>query len=382
MATDSLNSLVQQLLAPVAGPDPAGRWMRYEQEFTDIARLREEDNPHLPMGEWERPLVKADWRRVAETCARLLAEDTKDFQIAAWLCDAWIRTTPLEGLCAGIDLIVGMAERYWTAAWPALDVDEADRRVAPFVWMNSHLPLTLRLNIVLLPSALHREAPLTLLDWERAPSADDAKSQERERRSRREIRESVNLADGERLRNIEQGAEQALASVNRLSRFLDAQLKEASPSLSKLTDAIESLQQATHNLLQEWGTIEALSAANFASATTAASGTEITDGTAGSTAPISAMPGAPGAELSDAAGRRPAFTTTSHALHDRQQAYAALVSIAAYLQNIEPHSPTPYLINRAVQLGQMSLPEMIKSVSTSAGSLDKFFELLGISPPR
>jgi hypothetical protein len=41
----------------------------------------------------------------------------------------------------------------------------------------------------------------------------------------------------------------------------------------------------------------------------------------------------------------------------------------------------PYLIQRAIELGQLSLPDMIRDVSASAGSLDKFFELLGITPP-
>jgi type VI secretion system protein ImpA len=68
-------------------------------------------------------------------------------------------------------------------------------------------------------------------------------------------------------------------------------------------------------------------------------------------------------------------------IQDREQAYAALMSIAIYLQRIEPHSPTPYLIQRAIELGQLSLPDMIRDVSASAGSLDKFFELLGITPP-
>ncbi len=54
---------------------------------------------------------------------------------------------------------------------------------------------------------------------------------------------------------------------------------------------------------------------------------------------------------------------------------------AGYLQTVEPHSPTPYLIRRAVQLGQMDLQEMVREVTATAGSLDKFFELLGIAPP-
>ncbi len=374
MANDSLDALVQQLLSPIDGSEPAGRWMRYERSFTDMARLREEDNPHLPMGEWERPLVKADWRKVADACTRMLAEDTKDFQVAAWLCDAWTRTSHLDGLCAGLDLIAGIAERYWSTAWPALEADDADKRVAPFIWMNAHLPLTLRLSVFLLSSALHREMPMTLLDWERATSADDAKSLEGERASRREIRESVKPADAEWLRQVAQGAEKAWGTLNKLSRFLDTQLKEASPSLSKLTDAIESLRQAAQSLLQELAASMAAVSSMNASA--------VHDVNAVSGSPDGTLSAAENTDLSILANGVPKFTTASNSIHDRKQAYAALVSIAAYLQNLEPHSPTPYLIQRAVELGQMSLPDMIREVSNSAGSLDRFFELLGISPPR
>ncbi len=370
MADDHLDKLVQQLLAPLTGAEPAGRWMRYERTFTDIARLREEDNPLLPMGEWERPLVKADWRKVAQACIQLLDQETKDFQVAAWLCDAWTRTSGLQGLHAGLNLIAGMAERYWTSAWPAIEDDDADRRVAPFVWMNANLPLTLRLSTLLLRPVLHRETPVTLLDWERAPSADDAKTQEREQRNRREIRESVKQADGEWLQAIDFRSDEALATLERLSHLLDTQLSAASPSLSKLADAIASLRQAAQSLLKELPPpVETMQV-------TSSADSDISAGS-GSTHPPSNQSDEPA--RSTRAGADINLGTT--AIGDREQAYAAPMSIAAYLQRIEPHSPTPYLIQRAVELGQLNLPDMIRDVSASAGSLDKFFELLGITPP-
>ena len=370
MADEHLDELVQQLLAPLPGAEPAGRWMRYERAFTDIARLREEDNPLLPMGEWERPLVKEDWRKVAQACVQLLDQETKDFQVAAWLCDAWTRTSGLQGLHAGLNLIAGMAERYWTSAWPAMEDDDADRRVAPFVWMNANLPLTLRLSTLLLRPVLHRETPVTLLDWERAPSADDAKTQEREQRNRREIRESVKQADGEWLQAIDFRSGEALATLERLSHLLDTQLAAASPSLSKLADAIASLRQAAQSLLKELPPpVETMQVNSGADSDTSA--------VSGSTPPPSNQSDEPA--RSTRAGADINLGTT--AIGDREQTYAALMSIAAYLERIEPHSPTPYLIQRAVELGQLNLPDMIRDVSASAGSLDKFFELLGIRPP-
>ncbi len=378
--TNALDKLVQQMLAPLPGASPAGRWVRYEPVFMETARLREEDDPTLPMGEWERPLVKADWRKVAEACERLLAEHTKDFQIAGWLLDAWIRTARMDGLCAGLMLVHGLAQQYWESAWPAIEDGDTDRRVAPFVWMNTNLPLTLRLNVVLLSSALHRQEAVTLLDWERAPTADDAQSSDGEPRTRREIRDSVRPADAESLYGLVQRADAARAELDMLSRWLDERLQHESPSLSKLSATVDAIKLATTSLLQE---LPAPAPAKDSGMPASAAASSDAKAGASSEASTAALSGAAAAAIPTAAAHTPssvgAEVTTE--INDRAQAYAALTALADYLQITEPHSPTPYLIRRAVQLGQMSLPEMVREVSASAGSLDKFFELLGIAPP-
>ena len=39
----TLNQTVADLLEPLAGDAPAGRWMRYERAFIDLGKAREED---------------------------------------------------------------------------------------------------------------------------------------------------------------------------------------------------------------------------------------------------------------------------------------------------------------------------------------------------
>ena len=376
----ALDEIVQQLLQALPGDAPAGRWMRYERDYMDIARLREEDDPSLPMGEWERPIIKADWRKVADACVRLLQSDTKDFQLGGWLCDAWIRTARIDGLCAGLALVSGLAERFWDSAWPAIDDGDADRRVAPFVWMNTNLPLTLRLNVVLLPVALHRTDAVTLLDWERAPTADDAKSGDGQPRSRREIRDSVKLLDGEALRTLSRRASEGLATLQALAACLDARLGPNSPSLSKLAGTLEAVYMAADSLLQE---LPAPAPEMTAQELTADTPSADADGSV-----TAQSPGSKTATVSTAlAAAAPASASGPvqagmGGFRNREQAYQALAEIAAWLATVEPHSPTPYMVQRAVALGQMGLPQMVKEVSACAGSLDKFFELLGIAPPN
>jgi len=390
MGNIEFETALNQLLLPISSAEPAGRWMRYEPTFAAISRMREEDDPNLPMGDWERPLQKADWAQVAEASSQLLKQDSKDFQVAAWLADAWIRTHSWQGLCAGLQLINGIAERFWRAAWPALDEDNADRRVAPFVWMNTNLPRTIRLNTVLLPVSLHREQPVTLLDWESAPLIDDGKADSASsdtRPSRRNLRERVRTSDGAFLQSVLYQAEQAKTDLQRLAHFLDAQLRDESPSLSKLMAAIDGARQAAQALLPPGVVVTTPS-------TAVATGAAGTVNMTGTSSPALTAGNAPNVAPNDLPAHEPSHiaspVATDHTQNikyqdpaiERAQAYIALAEIAARLKILEPHSPTPFMIERALALGNMPLPEMIAAINASAGSMDRFFELLGLAANR
>ena len=66
----------------------------------------------------------------------------------------------------------------------------------------------------------------------------------------------------------------------------------------------------------------------------------------------------------------------------REEAYAVLESIAEYLGSIEPHSPTPYLIRRAVRWGRMPLPELMEEIVQEEGDLNQLFKLVARAPGK
>jgi type VI secretion system protein ImpA len=180
-------------------------------------------------------------------------------------------------------------------------------------------------------------------------------------------------------------AEQVSTELQRLGHFLDTQLRDQSPSLSKLTAAIDDARQAARTLLPP----DAV--ANTANSTPAdrTALTAVADEPAnpnGSTHPATppldtASPGQAASGVANSTAVPPwqinfsALDSTTQ----RAQLYAALNDIAAQLKKIEPHSPTPYMIERALVLGNLPLPEMISAINASAGSMDRFFELLGIT---
>ena len=68
-------------------------------------------------------------------------------------------------------------------------------------------------------------------------------------------------------------------------------------------------------------------------------------------------------------------------MDSRESAYRTLERVADFLQHIEPHSPTPYLIRRAVNWGRLPLPELMQQILHEEGDLNRLFTVLGLSQP-
>jgi type VI secretion system protein ImpA len=66
----------------------------------------------------------------------------------------------------------------------------------------------------------------------------------------------------------------------------------------------------------------------------------------------------------------------------RAQVYQQLNQAATVLQQLEPHSPIPYLIKRAVELGALSFPELMKQLIRDADVLTAMNRELGIKEPE
>ncbi|MEG0886137.1 MAG: type VI secretion system ImpA family N-terminal domain-containing protein, partial [Janthinobacterium sp.] len=101
------------LLAPISPVAPCGEAARYDAVFMEIRLLREEDDPSLPMGQWERPLRRADWPLIEQRCGETLATRSKDLQLAAWLLEAWLRQRGFVGLFHGLRLVDALLRTYW-----------------------------------------------------------------------------------------------------------------------------------------------------------------------------------------------------------------------------------------------------------------------------
>ncbi|KCB30021.1 type VI secretion-associated protein, ImpA family [Bordetella hinzii CA90 BAL1384] len=339
-------AMIDPLLQDLPG-ERAGRPLRYDAVTARIGALRREDDASLPQGEWQHPLRRADWKEVAALCEQALCEQGKDFQIAAWLCEAWTQMHGLAGLGRGAGLLAGLVQRFWNDAWPRIEDGELEPRLAPFVWLVAHLPLVIVARMPLLAS--RDEAWLTVDALRRLakPSGPDAPQETAHDMSQAVALAAADPGRGDKLR-VELA--QALEAWEGLGRLLDARLGPAAPSLEPLREAGRGVQAA---LAMLWPA---------------------------ATAPDEAVPdgAVPDGAVPESAPAVPTAPLTPYPA-DRAQAYAQLRLIAAYLAEIEPHSPTPYLLRQAAAWGELPLDALLRTVVKEEGGLARFLALLEVS---
>ncbi|WEY42352.1 type VI secretion system protein TssA [Paraburkholderia sp. SUR17] len=357
---------IETLLAPVAEGNGAGVSLRYEPVYQQIRDARTQDDASLPMGDWERPLVKADWKRVAALSSDALANRSKDFQLAAWLCEAWTHVYQIEGMVAGTRLLTGLAQRYWQDAWPALEEGDADARVAPFVWLNDTLALTLTLHVPLLAIEGREPAHVNLDEWQRVIVEDDARAADLSRDLlERNAKQSGNLIA---LTSLRQQLEAARGAWSTFRSLLDELLQNDSPHLGSVDDVLARLLRAVTSLPGDHASRAVPSEnADAPGATTHSATRETAMSRALQESPAGQMFSMP-----DANQPLPAKVDS------RAQAYQLIELAANYLLVHEPHSPTPYLLQRAVSWGRLPLPELMREVVRTEGDMSRYLAMLGL----
>ncbi|QJE01574.1 type VI secretion system protein TssA [Massilia forsythiae] len=349
------------LCQPIDADAPCGPPIRFDPIFTEIRLAREEDDPNLPMGVWERPLKRADWAQIEARCKTTLMHHSKDLQIAAWLAEAWTRQHGFDGLFRGLVLVERLLVRFWDTLHPRLDDDgDAELRVAPLEWMNASLASTLRVQIPVLRD-LAPASRFTLADWERLTSDELSPARQEEARkaiaaggeaqlTRADLIASAMAGLGAEVGRSTRLVRGCLEALSSISGFTDDRLGMEAPNMSRLRDTLRAMERVLQQMAPAAG---------------------------GDTMEQQDETAAPDAQPGSVAAAAPAPVKAGW--RNRDEAYAALEAIADYLNRIEPHSPTPYLLRRAVNWGRMPLPELMAEIIREEGDLNRLGHLLGLN---
>ena len=372
-----LFEVVDVLLKPLPGDEPTGTSAQYDPVIAQVRIARDFDDPSLPQGEWERPLKKADWSLVAELCSKTLGERSKDLLIAAWLTEAWIHLHQVDGLRAGVRLIMGLLNTYWDGLHPRQSEDgDYDARVAPLAWINEILPLTLRLNVGLMPWPDRKPPFISLEDWTKASllappkSDDDNEANPAETPSREELMLVGATTATQMLLQMRESLAAAMTEWREFDAMIDKRLNKEAPSLSRVGETLGLIDRAITSLLSNRQNVSAVTArAPLENAIHTEQPVELTK----HNAELEIKSAEPGDDFVD-------HRLATGPIRSRADAYRQLEAIANFLQSIEPHSPTPYLVRRAVSWGRMPLPELMQEVLREEGDLNRLFTVLGLKP--
>ena len=387
--TAPLPEEIAALLAPVpetdGAPGGAGVSLRYDPATVAIRQAREEDDASLPLGDWARPLKRADWPAVAMQCSQLLRERSKDLQLAAWLLEAWVHLHQIDGLRAGVALLTGLVEQYWPVLHPRIDDDgDTEARVAPLFWLNETLPRTLRLQIALMALPDHKPPRLTLDDWDRLMRRPQGRDQRREDAAvdsgeapapGREdlIRLAGEAATRQTLRERRRQLREIVNDWARLDALIDDRLGNEAPSLARVGEVLRQLGHAMTSLLGGQG--EHLPEDDDAPVEETSAPEAMPDAVEQSEPQDAA---AASMTLASASAPGSAQAPTGQTVMNRESAYRQLEQIAEFLQRTEPHSPIPYLVRRAITWGRMPLPQLMQEMLKQEGDVQRLFGLLGV----
>ncbi|MCI0455880.1 MAG: type VI secretion system protein TssA [Gemmataceae bacterium] len=323
------------LVLPVPGDNgPAGRPVPLTvRQKLDLARKETEPHPDDPnLGEIAK---KADWSGIIRSGQDLLTASSKDLLLAARMTEALTRLYGFAGLRDGLHLLCELSEKCWDHLHPAPEEGEGmEVRAGPFHWLSdtdkgARFPTTIRG----VPLVRIGDTPLSLLDWKRAQEGQGGLT-------RADCDRAVPLSP-----EATEDVVQAQEELNRLDQLLaqgDRMGAEA-PGLHGLREALDECRQLIDYVLRHM-------------------------------APAPPLPG----EAPPTGDGRPGPGGSLAAVASREEAYRQLAQIASVLEQLEPHSPIPDLLRRAVELGRMPFRQLVRELVRDPSQLAELRREFGI----
>jgi type VI secretion system protein ImpA len=363
------------LLAPVDALLPAGASLRNDAMYKEIRQARRQDDASLPMGAWEHELKRADWDGLTRLTTQALAQRSKDLQLAAWLLEAQLHLNGFAGIPAGVTLIQDLCERFWDGLHPLPSDGNYDHRANVFRWINEKLLTALR-QIALTQSGAERE--FNWADWEQVQRNEQLRSAAGGRNApvegvdMPEVARAMASTPASFYSTLFYTLADATEALGLLGEVLDQRFAGDAPGLSAFSGVLMQIKALAGAELHKRGVRPALHARSRTSGEAAHDALPIRN---------SANPGGP--EVISLASRR--VRDGDDSVSDlpgggRERAYAQLAEAAETLLRLEPHSPVPYVIRKAVEWGALDTVQLYQELFLQQGGQLNIFQLLGLDP--
>lgn len=363
----------EALLAPIPGENPSGVSLRYDTTYREIITARQADD-HLEQGAWKRERKLPEWPRVVALATEALATRSKDLQVGAWLAEALAQLHGFAGMRDGLRLVRGLQLDFWDTLHPEIDDGALDARANSLTWLDRQLSLVAR-GLALTDGA--GGARYSFSDWEDArrfdipENLDDLGTAELERINQIRMRAAdegkVNSEQWRAARDTTGRAfyeatfaalDECWAELQALDATTDELFGDQSPGLHALRRTLEDVRVVVGKIVAAKREAEPDDAADFVD--------------------VGPAPEAEaGASAAAVTQRAPRPRVASAAA--REEAFRMLAEAAGYFREAEPHSPVPYLVERAIKWGRMPLEGWLAEVVKSDDVMLSLRETLGLA---
>ncbi len=365
MAVEGID--LEALLAPISAEAPAGSDVRNDFSANSVyfklrdaraeARAAERAADANPGSEGG---VAEGWRGVRTLALKLLTEQAKDIEVAAWLTESLVRTNGLAGLGVGSRLIAGLAERYWDNVFPLPDEDGMPTRVAPVTGLNGEggdgtlIQPLLKLPVMTGPSG----EPALLFQYEASEElAGIADPKRVESRIKAGVVPFDKMEAAARATNpgfyngLRVGLNDALEAWNLLEQTFDRLAGGDAPPTRRVREVLEKIA----GVLDRYAPVRAAGEAEAVDA---------------------------GAVAAPVAGAAPAGPAPPKKLATREDALSMLGEIAEFFRRTEPHSPLAFMLEEAVRRGKLNWKELMADIIADEGQRNIISNALGIKPVK
>jgi len=336
-----LNS--EPLLAPIPGDNPAGGAIPFE-----IREKLEEGRKEINLEDFDkndpaRPTEakKADWSGIIRLAQETLGKTSKDLLISARLTEALVKQHGFAGLRDGLHLMRLLVEQCWDRLNPSIEDGDLEVRAGPFNWLadaekGARFPNSLRrVPLIVDEKSRDKSKKFSWMEWRLSQEGKGAVTRD-------DFEKAILATPRDKFVSLDEDIHQCVDELTQLLQILNGKMGSVAPGLIDLRAAVEDCRKLVKQMLAQKGE---------------EGGAEVTANGSAEAGPTSGGVAKAGS---------------------REQAYRQLAQAAAVLRQLEPHSPIPYLIQRAVELGSMPFPQLMRALIREQNVLKELTRELGI----
>ncbi|CAM3826904.1 type VI secretion system protein TssA [Parendozoicomonas haliclonae] len=373
---------VEKILEPISDDTPQGSDIREDRSPTSdyyiVKDARNAARATERTGMFDadiRAEALAQWKPVLEKGEQILANTSKDLEIAGWMIEAAVRLYGFAGLRDGLTVLRGLVDNFWDGLYPEPDEDGLETKVAPITGLNGDgAEGTLLTPIRNCPiTAEGNKGEYSFFEYQQI--YDASKISDEEKRAERyetlgssleDVQQTIATTGDQFYLDLLDDLEICNSEYKALNDALYEHCSHDAPPSSQITSLLDEVLRSARFLCQDIvARAEAQSAQEDAEEYTTDSDTEVSGFDTEQSVTRAVIQGGAG--------------MMAGPIVDREQALKQLEEVSKYFRTYEPHTPIADGIDRLVRWGRMTVAELMMELMPEETARGIFSQLTGVA---